>query len=79
MALEPRYHRTAWTTVGLMHTGMWLTAPTLAVVITLLEAVLTVTVVVTALYAPPRASTRAFRLLPWTAPGRSRDRRETHR
>lgn len=53
-------------TVAAVHTGVWLSAPTLAVVLTLLEASLTVMIIVTALYAPDSISDRAFRMLPWT-------------
>ncbi|MER6946511.1 hypothetical protein ABT294_21005 [Nonomuraea sp. NPDC000554] len=53
-------------TMAGVHTGLWLSAPTLAVILTLLEALLTVVVIVTALYAPEPISDRAFRMLPWT-------------
>jgi hypothetical protein len=55
-------------TLAAIHTGIWLTAPAVAIVCVLLEAALTVTIVLTALYAPERISDRAFRMLPWTTP-----------
>lgn len=56
----------AATTVAGAHAALWLTAPWLAIALTLLEAALTTTVVLTALYATTTISDRAFRMLPWT-------------
>ncbi|GAB3977756.1 hypothetical protein GCM10029978_068440 [Actinoallomurus acanthiterrae] len=64
----------AWTTAGLLQIGLWLTAPALAALVTVLEAALTITVILTALYAPKRISDRAFRMLPWTASTPTRPR-----
>ena len=47
------------------HAALWLTAPRLSAAITLIEIALTVTVILTALYAPEEQSARAFRMLPW--------------
>lgn len=68
---------TALTLAG-VHAGLWLKAPGMAMIITMLEAALAVAVVATALYASKTISDRAFRLLPWTtrAPSRSRPRRK---
>ncbi|GAA2148698.1 hypothetical protein [Actinomadura napierensis] len=65
---RPARPSVAWTTAGLLHTGLWLTAPALAVVLIVLEAALTITIIATALYAPDPISARAFRMLPWTTP-----------
>ncbi|MFF7764149.1 hypothetical protein [Streptomyces griseorubiginosus] len=51
-----------------VHAGLWLTIPVLAVILTMLEAALTATVVLTALYGPNSNSDRAFRMLPWATP-----------
>ncbi|MGW5638893.1 hypothetical protein [Streptomyces sp. NPDC003832] len=51
-----------------VHAGLWLTVPVLALILTVLEAALTATVVLTALYGPESNSDRAFRMLPWTTP-----------
>jgi hypothetical protein len=59
-------------TMGATHTALWLVAPALAASLTMLEAILTVTVILTALYAPVPISDRAFRMLPWTTLPRSR-------
>ena len=48
-------------------TALWLTSPYLALAFSMLEAVLAITVILTALYAPDKYSIRAFKLLPWTA------------
>ncbi|MEU6745148.1 hypothetical protein ABZ914_02855 [Spirillospora sp. NPDC046719] len=64
----------AATTVASAHAALWLAAPWLAITLTLLEAALTVTVVLTALYAPTAISDRAFRMLPWTTPPPARRR-----
>jgi hypothetical protein len=45
--------------------ALWLATPHLAVAITLIEATLVITVILTALYAADKYSARAFRLLPW--------------
>ncbi|MFB8760686.1 hypothetical protein [Streptomyces nigra] len=50
------------------HAGLWLALPVLAAILTMLEAALTATVVLTALYGPEPNSDRAFRMLPWTTP-----------
>jgi hypothetical protein len=47
--------------------ALWLTASYLAMAFSILEAVLAITVILTALYAPDKYSIRAFKLLPWTA------------
>lgn len=49
------------------HAATWLTAPSLGEIIVLVELALTVAVVLTATYGPDKYSSRAFRLLPWTA------------
>lgn len=56
------------------HAALWLAAPGPAIALTLLEAALTTTVVLTALYAPDPISDRAFRMLPWTTPAQARRR-----
>ncbi|MDF5751755.1 hypothetical protein [Spongiactinospora sp. TRM90649] len=61
-------------TVAGVHTALWAGAPGLAAALTLLEAALAATVVLTALYAPERLSDRAFRMLPWTARAPARRR-----
>ena len=48
-------------------TALWLTAPYLAMAFSILEAVLAIAVILTALYARDKYSIRAFKLLPWTA------------
>jgi hypothetical protein len=48
------------------HAGLWLIATPVAVALTSLEATLATIVVLTALYASPLLSERAFRMLPWT-------------
>jgi len=55
-------------TVAGVHAGLWLSAPIIAAILTITEAMLAVMVIVTALYAPKRVSDRAFRILPWTTP-----------
>ncbi|MBA2897752.1 hypothetical protein [Nonomuraea soli] len=55
-------------TVAGVHASLWLSAPVIAAILTIAEAVLAVMVIVTALYAPERVSDRAFRMLPWTTP-----------
>jgi hypothetical protein len=49
-----------------VHAGLWLIATPVAIALTSLEAVLAATVILTALYASPLLSERAFRMLPWT-------------
>ena len=49
-----------------VHAGLWLVAAPVAIALTSLEAVLAATVILTALYASPLLSERAFRMLPWT-------------
>jgi hypothetical protein len=48
-----------------VHAITWLAAPRLGQVIIIVEIMLTITVMLTALYAPQEFSSRAFRLLPW--------------
>jgi hypothetical protein len=55
-----------------IHAELWLTATPAAVTLTLLEAALIATVILTALFAPSRFSTRAFRMLPFTTPAGER-------
>lgn len=64
----------AATTIAGAHAALWLTVPWLAITLTLLEAALTTTVVLTALYARTTVSDRAFRMLPWTTPPSERRR-----
>jgi hypothetical protein len=49
------------------HAATWLTAPNLGEIIVLVEIALTAAVIITAIYGPDKYSSRAFRLLPWTA------------
>lgn len=49
-----------------VHAGLWLIATPVAIALTSLEAVLAATVILTALFASPLLSERAFRMLPWT-------------
>jgi hypothetical protein len=49
------------------HAATWLTAPNLGEIIVLVEIALTAAVILTAIYGPGKYSSRAFRLLPWTA------------
>lgn len=49
-----------------VHAGVWLIAAPVAIALTSLEATLAAIVVLTALYASPLLSERAFRMLPWT-------------
>lgn len=46
--------------------ALWLYAPYLAIAVAVLETMLVILVVLTALYANETQSTRAFKLLPWT-------------
>jgi hypothetical protein len=46
-----------------IHAGLWLIAPLVAIGLTSLEVVVVVTVILTALYASPLLSERAFRML----------------
>jgi hypothetical protein len=46
--------------------ALWVVAPHLAVAVAILESSMAIAVILTALYAPEKYSTRAFRLLPWT-------------
>jgi hypothetical protein len=48
------------------HAWLWLIATPVAIALTSLEAALAATVILTALYASPLLSERAFRMLPWT-------------
>jgi hypothetical protein len=50
------------------HATLWLTVPHLCAAIAFAEIALTITIGLTALYAPPEFSERAFRLLPWARP-----------
>ena len=54
------------TAVG-THAALWLTIPSLAGIITILEAALAVLIFLTALFAPQKYSDRAFRMLVFTA------------
>ena len=56
---------TAATATG-VHAGLWLIATPVAIALTSLEATLATIVILTALYASPLLSERAFRMLPWT-------------
>lgn len=49
-----------------VHAGLWLIAAPAAIALTSLEAALAATVILTALYASPLLSERAFCMLPWT-------------
>ena len=49
-----------------VHAGLWLIATPVAIALTSLEATLATIVILTALYASPLLSERAFRILPWT-------------
>jgi hypothetical protein len=49
------------------HAALWLTIPSLAGIITILEAALAMLVFLTALFAPQKYSDRAFRMLVFTA------------
>jgi hypothetical protein len=61
--------RQAGLSVGVLgtHAATWLTAPNLGEIIVLVEIALTAAVILTATYGPDKYSSRAFRLLPWTA------------
>jgi hypothetical protein len=49
-----------------VHAGLWLIAAPVAIALTSLEVALAATVILTALYASPLLSERAFCMLPWT-------------
>lgn len=58
------------------HAGVWLLWPCPAILITVLDvglAVTVLTVIATALYAPDHISDRAFQLLPWTTKSTASD------
>jgi len=71
-ASSPRPHRPvrvgAPTAAVGIHAGLWLIAAPVAVALVVLEAALATTVILTALFASPHFSERAFRLLPYTTP-----------
>jgi hypothetical protein len=54
-----------------VHAGLWLTTPPAVIALVSLEAVLVTMVIITALFASPHFSDRAYRMLPWTSPDRS--------
>lgn len=64
-----RYGMTA-SAAGL-HAGLWLTERSAAFTLMVVEAALTIIVILTALHVPTKISDRAFRLLPWTTPSTS--------
>lgn len=70
---------TAWFGTGAVatgvHIGLWQIGVPFAAVIAILEAELVSIVILTALFASPHFSDRAFRLLPWAASTESSQRR----
>jgi hypothetical protein len=59
------------TTVTL-HAALWLAASPTAAILAGMEALMATAVILTALYASPTLSGRAFRLLPWATGDKSR-------
>jgi hypothetical protein len=51
-----------------IHAGLWLAAWPVVAASASIELALVTTVILTALFGTPHFSSRAFRLLPWTAP-----------
>lgn len=60
----PERFGVAATAVG-VHVGLWLAAGPVGIYVTIVETALATTVILTALYASPHFSDRAFRMLPW--------------
>lgn len=54
-----------------LHAALWLAASPTGAILTSLEALVAASIILTALYASPTLSDRAFRMLPWTAGDKS--------
>ena len=60
------------TTAVTLHAALWLAASPTAAILISLEALIAAAVILTALYASPTLSDRAYRMLPWTTGAKSR-------
>ena len=54
-----------------LHVALWLAASPTAAILTSVEALVAAAVILTALYASPTLSDRAFRMLPWATADKS--------